>query len=481
MPTRNRPDYAVQSCHYFLQQDYEPCELIIVDDGQNSLEGQLPTDRRIRYVRVPFGLTTGAKRNMCCDLARGEFILQWDDDDWHGPRRISLQTAALRAGDAEITGLTTGLFFDLPRWSFWRCTAELHRRMFVEDVNCGTLAFHRKVWEQGARYPDISLGEDVSFLRRVLRSGARLRRVDNEGQFIYLRHGRNTCSFVCGLHIDETEWQRVAEPDCLLKDRGFYALRSQVAPSVPAEHDVLASGAPLPRVSCILFVHDHRELIPLAIRCFQNQTYSNRELLIVEEADGPMGADSIPSDGRIRRIRIDTGGTMGAKRNRACHEATGDFIAHWDAVGWMADRRLHDQVNALLEQGADVCGASNLLYYDVQAELAWNYLFPSGFRFQVAAETLCYSRHFWKRNPFPDSDDAEAQFLWTNVQKVVLRLRETGMCVALRLPHILNTAKRSYSSAAVRSLLGDIVLPEALLSNDNRQSSSQSGGTYRDP
>src|SRR5437764_1305368 len=84
-----------------------------------------------------------SKRNRACELARGTFIAQWDDDDWYAPSRLSSQLEPLLSGAAQISGLSAGVFFDLSRWQFWRISPHLHRRMFVGDVHGGTLVYHR--------------------------------------------------------------------------------------------------------------------------------------------------------------------------------------------------------------------------------------------------------------------------------------------------------------------------------------------------
>jgi len=112
MPTRNRRAFVAQAISYFLRQDYEAKELIVLDDGDDSVADLIPSDPRIHYVRLPQRLTLGAKRNRCVELAHGDLIMHWDDDDWHAPQRITLQYEALRAANAEICGLRQMLFFE---------------------------------------------------------------------------------------------------------------------------------------------------------------------------------------------------------------------------------------------------------------------------------------------------------------------------------------------------------------------------------
>ena len=213
MPTGDRADYALQAVAYFARQDYEPRELVVVDDGDDGLRQRLPADARIRYVPVPRGESIGAKRNRACSEATGEFIVHWDDDDWFAPDRLRRQLEPLLAGRADISALRSGVFFDLERWRFWRCSDDLHRRMFVEDVHGATLAYARSVWAP-IRFPATSLAEDAWFLRRALRRGARLARLDNDGLFVYLRHGANAWRFRCGDHVDAGGWTPAPSRRC---------------------------------------------------------------------------------------------------------------------------------------------------------------------------------------------------------------------------------------------------------------------------
>jgi len=88
MPTHNRRSFVPQAIRCFLRQDYSNLELLIVDDGIESIADLVPTSDRIRYVRFDQKLTIGAKRNLACEKARGEFIVHWDDDDWYPSWRV---------------------------------------------------------------------------------------------------------------------------------------------------------------------------------------------------------------------------------------------------------------------------------------------------------------------------------------------------------------------------------------------------------
>jgi glycosyltransferase involved in cell wall biosynthesis len=51
MPTRNRRRFLSQAIWYFLRQDYRNREMIIVDDGEDCVQDNIPRDPRIHYIR----------------------------------------------------------------------------------------------------------------------------------------------------------------------------------------------------------------------------------------------------------------------------------------------------------------------------------------------------------------------------------------------------------------------------------------------
>jgi glycosyltransferase involved in cell wall biosynthesis len=192
MPTRDRPGFVELAIRCFLRQDFPSKELLILDDSRQPLDRALVADARIRYMHLGQPLSIGAKRNLGCQEARGKLVVQWDDDDWHGPGRIRRQVEPLLSGQADITGLSHALVLDMARWEFWQPSAEAFRRISFAGVVCGTLAYRRLVTERLTRYPHVSLGEDVGFLRPALLAGCRLQAVPARRDFVVVRHGQNT-------------------------------------------------------------------------------------------------------------------------------------------------------------------------------------------------------------------------------------------------------------------------------------------------
>jgi len=460
MATRDRADFMLQSIRYFQRQDYSNRELIILDDGARDLSDQIRDDGRVRYIKFAHKISIGAKRNRGCELARGTLIAQWDDDDWYAPNRLSLQIAPILAGNADITALPAGIFFDLSRWTFWRCTPALHRRLFVEDVHGGTLVFRRSCWEALARYPDFSLAEDASFLRRAVQRGARLKKILDADCFIYLRHAGNAWSFECGKYLDPKGWFRAPEPEFPEEDRAFYAARSPVSQAYSVSQPPPVSSGPL--VSCIMPTCDRRHLVPQAIHYFLRQDYANRELIIVDDGADAV-ADLVPQDSRISYVRLAQRQTIGAKRNLACERARGEIIVHWDDDDWMADWRLTYQVNALAGAKGIACGLSSLLYYDPRHNRAWMYTYPERQRRWVAGNTLCYHKELWRRHQFLQVNQGEdTRFVWSLPESSIVALTDHKFYVAA--VHEKNSSPKRTQDACWRPRPAEEV--RAVIGND---------------
>jgi glycosyltransferase involved in cell wall biosynthesis len=458
MPTADRPAFAVQAVRYFLAQSYPDRELVIVERGSSPLREMLPCDGTVRHVVISGNPTIGAMRNVACQLARGDVIAHWDDDDWHGTDRLARQVAPLRSGDADITALRGAPMLELSTSQFWRCSPDLHRRIFRQDVHGGTLVYRRRVWDRLAQYPDASLAEDASFLELALRRGAHLRAIEAGRLFIYVRHATNAWSFPCGWFIDPEGWERIPEVPLPEPDHSFYRARAQVRPRAT----VGAAPSPAtPLVTCIMPTGDRPKLASRAIEYFCRQSYPARELVILDDGRHAI-EDLVPQDPSIVYYRLRERMVLGAKRNLACALARGALIAHWDDDDWMSPDRLRTQVMALRNEGADMCGAGALYFYEPATRRAWRYTYPAELgRRWVAGTSLCYTRETWARSPFaPIPVGEDTRFVLAGSWRIA-DVREAD-CV-IGIVHGRNTMNRTFgppcwspvSAERVERILGD--------------------------
>src|SRR5277367_5106837 len=101
LPTYNRRPFIAHAIAYFQRQSYDNRELIILDDGDDPIGDLVPQDAAIRYERLPNRLAIGAKLNLACEMAKGDIIAHFDDDDWYAEWRLSYQAEEMQKTGAQ--------------------------------------------------------------------------------------------------------------------------------------------------------------------------------------------------------------------------------------------------------------------------------------------------------------------------------------------------------------------------------------------
>lgn len=167
MPTANRRAFVPYAIAYFLAQDYPHKELVIVDDGEDSIADLVPAEPRVAYRRLAGRQTVGAKRNLACGQARGAIIAHWDDDDWHAPHRLSYQVEALQRAGADLCGINQMLFYDLRDGRAWQYVYPSPWQVWLSG---STLCYTRAFWSAN-HFAQIDVGEDARFVAAARHEG----------------------------------------------------------------------------------------------------------------------------------------------------------------------------------------------------------------------------------------------------------------------------------------------------------------------
>lgn len=157
IPTRNRVWLLHSVVEMFRAQTCKDSELIILDDGEDKPhKKQWFDDDRIRYYHEP-RLSLGYKHNRLCELAQGEYIVPFSDDDWQAPWRIEYQVSILEQLGADLC---------IADYNSW-LDAKYERAWVPYGQNPASLAFRRSVWE-ASPYEDVHSAEDHNFLYNAL-------------------------------------------------------------------------------------------------------------------------------------------------------------------------------------------------------------------------------------------------------------------------------------------------------------------------
>ncbi len=157
-----------------------------------------------------------------------------------------------------------------------------------------------------------------------------------------------------------------------------------------------------PLVVGVMITKGRPELCRRAVRCFESQTYLNRELFIFENSHI-------------------TGMTIGALRNTAISLALSrynakilinvedDDVSHHNRIASQVLQLQTTLIDNRHVRGgippAGAVGYHNLLWWDSTKGEAWMY--ENGSNHYCLGTSLCYWPDFWKANPFPDRNIGE--------------------------------------------------------------------------
>lgn len=160
----------------FLEQTHPRKELIIVTHGGEPMAVEHP---EVREIVVPAGcrMTLGDLRNLGLSAASGEWVIQWDDDDWHGPERMAEQ---LRYGQGPAAAV---LLRAQIRYCFQTRSAWV---IALGGGMDGTILHHRQV---AFKYPSLAKAEDTGFLKHFAK---RVVIPNDAGLYVRFAHGANT-------------------------------------------------------------------------------------------------------------------------------------------------------------------------------------------------------------------------------------------------------------------------------------------------
>lgn len=201
--TTGRVDLVKKAIHCYVYQTYKNKELVILSQGSEEENKQIESyvnslERNdISFFNAPSHLTLGAMRNASIEIAKGEVICQWDDDDLYHPDRIRTQYMALRRNNRNVGCAysdflkyfeTTGEVY----WCDWSKEGTLSSQLL-----CGAIMFYKSIFHKynSMLYPQTGsqchVEEDLNVLQKLIASG-NVVPVFAAHHYVYMYHGENT-------------------------------------------------------------------------------------------------------------------------------------------------------------------------------------------------------------------------------------------------------------------------------------------------
>ena len=178
VPIYKVEDYIRECIDSILAQTYPDFELILVDDGSPDDCGRIcddyaKRDNRIKVVhKVNGGLTSA--RNAGLEVAKGEWIMHVDGDDWIEPDMIEslIEAAQITGADMVIGdfvkyGPSAG-YNKLPTWSSDKKKSMTNYIAYVMTTIWGSIAKRSLYADHSLKSPDgISYCEDFHLIVRL--------------------------------------------------------------------------------------------------------------------------------------------------------------------------------------------------------------------------------------------------------------------------------------------------------------------------
>lgn len=185
--TRGRPFFLKRAIKCFLSQTYSNKELVVVYDDDDFLTEKVLklmaySNVNIYKVNRTKEVTLGYLRNYAIARADGEYICQWDDDDWHHPVRMEYQYEVTLAKKKSGCVMTQWLIYN----SFTQEVFVSHKRLWEGSLLIKT----NLISDVG--YDNYDRGEDTSAVERLYKEDKLCLVNETPNLYVYTYHKENT-------------------------------------------------------------------------------------------------------------------------------------------------------------------------------------------------------------------------------------------------------------------------------------------------
>ena len=237
------------------------------------------------------------------------------------------------------------------------------------------------------------------------------------------------------------------------------------------------------RVSVVTPTFGRAMYLKEARACFQEQTYEDREWVVLDDSPEPDSDLSRETDKRIRYLHSSRRMSLGEKRNELMKASTGDIIVHFDDDDYYAPSYLDDVMNRI--RSKDVLLLNGFFVAPLDLDCFGYYLTTVkrglGFAFgkkrtgitPLAFESLnipwihlcwgfsyVYTRKVWKRGMFPEATGMEDRIF-------IARAIENGFKVGYYQDMCANAVHTVHASAT-SNCYSQFLIPSFMIQSLNR-------------
>lgn len=380
IPVFNGGNYLREAIISALEQTYSNIEILVINDGSTD-DGQtreivLSFGDRIRYYEKPNGGVASAL-NYGINQMKGEYFSWLSHDDRYKPNKIMDQVKHLNKLEDEATIIYGGydlidevgkIYYQVNPGNNWS-KEQLERPLFPVFkglINGCSLLIHKSHFDRVGKFNEqLKAAQDIDLWFRMFQ-GAKIYYQDEINVETRIHQKRGSLKATSIEEVNEGWIERMHKVTIqeMRETMGspylFYqgiVEALQGMSNYKAAYDealrlaqIYKDEEKLPLVSVIIPFYNRIELVKECLTSVINQTYSNLEIILIndgseETIDGLKAF--IAQDKRIRLLEIPHGGSAAA-RNKGIEEAKGSYIAFLDSDDLFVPDKIEKQLQYML-------------------------------------------------------------------------------------------------------------------------------------
>ena len=170
--TKNRAQFASLMLYNWINLTYprDKLEWLILDDSTDTdylLSDYIPQeDPYIRYVKLDKEYSIADKRNKAVELAKYDFIVHMDDDDFYFPDHVLAKIRLILHYNVQgVHSIPIGVY-DLMEGSSYICDTTLKDGLNTNNIAEGTIAYRKEYWQNNKFGTKPGCSEGRSFINK---------------------------------------------------------------------------------------------------------------------------------------------------------------------------------------------------------------------------------------------------------------------------------------------------------------------------
>jgi len=327
VPVYNGERYLDATLKSIFNQDYQPIEIIVVDDGSTDNTAEIVRSHQNIHCIYQDNRGPSAARNIGIAAAQGEIIAFLDADDVWVPQKLSMQVAYLTQHP------DVGFVY-------------AHRRMIIEEgvekppwyreqdnpgLIAGNLVARKNIFENvGFFNPEYHFGENAEWLARAKDAGIPMA-ILPETLLISRVHGQNLTH-----HSDE------------MRSHILKALKSSIDRQRSKGHVRKSNSTDENKacISVIIPVYNGERYLAETIDSVLAQTYQSREVILVDDGSTDGSARIAKNFGTLLQYYYQPNRGTAAAFNHGLERARGDYFAFLGADDLWTENKCELQMTA---------------------------------------------------------------------------------------------------------------------------------------